>query len=201
MNEFFQIFIKLLILIFKRLKQGIVNPHLFPLLNHGSETLITDEEKKGKYKKEKILEKKEQTNDYKITENQADKIEDETCIDRETFCMENYEKGNYSPRLLSANDINVDTFIVSPEEDYKRLEFKRLQVLGTGSVKPDVEEEFEQKARETVNNIESTATSASSNLDDNEMANNFSNEIPLQNNYLWSDKYRPRKLYCMSERK
>ncbi len=44
----------------------------------------------------------------------------------------------------------MDTFIVSQKEDTRRLTMRREQVLGTGSVRPDDEDEFEKKAREKI---------------------------------------------------
>ena len=111
-------------------------------------------------------------------------------INNDELCMQEYEKGNYSPKLLNQSDLNIDTFIVTADEDFKRLDFKRMQVLGTGSVKPDVEDAFEKKALEKINGLE-TNTAESEDIVSTDVLNG--NEIPVQHRYLWSDKYRPRK--------
>lgn len=43
-----------------------------------------------------------------------------------------YEAGGYSPKLLSPNELEPGTIVVTEEDDLKRLEFARLQVVGTG---------------------------------------------------------------------
>ncbi len=117
-------------------------------------------------------------------------IEEFDEINNDDLCMQAYEKGNYSPKLLNQSDLNIDTFIVTADEDFKRLDFKRMQVLGTGSVKPDVEDAFEKKALEKINGLE-TNTAETEDIVSTDVLNG--NEIPVQHRYLWSDKYRPRK--------
>ncbi len=92
--------------------------------------------------------------------------------------------------MLEQSDLNIDTFVVTAEDDLKRLEFKRMQVLGTGSVKPDVEEEFEKKARANMDGLETNTAVAEDIVSTSDLSGN---EIPVQHRYLWSDKYRPRK--------
>lgn len=43
-----------------------------------------------------------------------------------------YEAGGYSPKLLSPDEVEPGTIVVTEEDDNKRLEFARMQVLGTG---------------------------------------------------------------------
>lgn len=47
-------------------------------------------------------------------------------------CFSAYEAGGYSPKLLSPDELEPGTIVVSEEDDNKRLEFARMQVLGTG---------------------------------------------------------------------
>lgn len=121
---------------------------------------------------------------------ESEELEDEDKYNDDDLYIHAYEKGNYSPKLLNQSDLSIDTFIVTPEEDLKRLDFKRMQVLGTGSVKPDVEDEFEKKAREKMDGLE-TNTAETEDIATTDDLNG--NEIPVQHRYLWSDKYRPRK--------
>ena len=64
-----------------------------------------------------------------------------------------YEAGKYSPRLLEPSELAFDTFVITADEDEKRLATRRAQVLGTGALKPSVEDAFEAKARETMGGI------------------------------------------------
>ncbi|KAK3610182.1 hypothetical protein CHS0354_038818 [Potamilus streckersoni] len=89
-----------------------------------------------------------------------------------------YKAGNYSPKLLQPEDLNIDDVVYDVEDDMKKLELAREQVRYTGQVKLDAETEFEKKAREGMNDDEAQ----------------FSVEFQLEHNsFLWSDKYRPRK--------
>ncbi|KAJ8924137.1 hypothetical protein NQ315_006921, partial [Exocentrus adspersus] len=93
-----------------------------------------------------------------------------------------YQTGGYSPKFLAAEDIEPGTIVVSEEDDLKRLEFARLQVLNNGKKVENVitkEELLLQKE-------------ARKGMDADEAQ--FSVEQALDSQvYLWSDKYRPRK--------
>ncbi|ENN71807.1 cactin [Dendroctonus ponderosae] len=97
-------------------------------------------------------------------------------------CFAAYQAGDYSPKLLSADQIEPGTIVVSEEDETKRLEFARLQVLDKGKKVENVitkEELLLQKE-------------ACKGMDDDEAQ--FSVEQALDSQmYLWSDKYRPRK--------
>lgn len=43
-----------------------------------------------------------------------------------------YEAGGYSPKFLSPDEVEPGTIVVTEEDDLKRLEFARIQVVGTG---------------------------------------------------------------------
>lgn len=43
-----------------------------------------------------------------------------------------YEAGGYSPKLLKPEDVEPGTIVVTEEDDNKRLQFARMQVMGTG---------------------------------------------------------------------
>ena len=45
-----------------------------------------------------------------------------------------YEAGSYSPQLIRMFDLPPDTIIFDPEDDMKRLEFTRHQIIVTGQL-------------------------------------------------------------------
>jgi hypothetical protein len=97
--------------------------------------------------------------------------------------------------LINQDDLPADTFILTQKEDSKRIYVRRNQVLGTGSVKPDEEEEFEKKAREKIA-IGEEELSEEEDLSKKTRAPKESStqEVQLEmQSYSWSDKYRPRK--------
>ena len=47
-------------------------------------------------------------------------------------CFDAYEQGGYSPKLLTSEQVEPGTIVVNETDDLKRLEFVRIQVLGTG---------------------------------------------------------------------
>ena len=77
---------------------------------------------------------------------------------------------------------------------------RRNQVLGTGSVKPDEEEEFEKKAREKIaigeeelsEDEDNEPKTASASAKSEKEASTQEVQLEMQS-YSWSDKYRPRK--------
>lgn len=89
-----------------------------------------------------------------------------------------YEAGSYSPRLIRASDLPPDTIVFDAADDIKRLEFARHQILVTGQLQKDEEEELIRRAQVGMNAEECQ----------------FSVEFPVKQEALvWSDKYRPRK--------
>jgi hypothetical protein len=137
-------------------------------------------------------------------------LEDSNIVDQITISINEYESGNYSPVLINIDDLPFDTFIITQEEDNQRLELKRSQILGAGYIKPDVEDEFEKKAKNISlfdqlegNDGETKTTASSSGAASNETEGSSKNqeshgesntqEVSLEHQYFWSDKYRPRK--------
>lgn len=47
-------------------------------------------------------------------------------------CFGAYQAGGYSPKFLNAEDIEPGTIVVTEEDDTKRLEFARMQVVDSG---------------------------------------------------------------------
>lgn len=111
--------------------------------------------------------------------------------------INDYETGNYSPVLIRGDDLPADTLIITQEEYDQQLVLKRNQVLGTGALKPDAEDEFEAKARENIGideeNNEPMTSKASANDKSEPKDPNAAQEVNVEHYYVWSDKYRPRK--------
>lgn len=69
-------------------------------------------------------------------------------------------------------------------------------MLGTGAIRPDVEDEFEARARENMGDfpVESKdAVGSSDKSSEPSSSSGGAQEITLDHHYNWSDKYRPRK--------
>ena len=138
-----------------------------------------------------------ETKETQEEENEADQV------DLISAAMNEYQLGNFSPILMSPDDLPFDAFVVSQEEDFKNLELKRRQVMGVAN--PDVEDEFEMKAREKIgigaeeeeaevtSKAGATAASASAASAGNEPNKSNTQEVAIDHHYSWSDKYRPRK--------
>jgi len=101
--------------------------------------------------------------------------------DLEFKCLNDYESGRYSPILQQLNelDLEMQKRCIDENDDRERLFQQRQSVMKSGSVKPDVEDAFEVFARNlgTLN-------------PDDDLINT---SVPIDMQYLWSDKYRPRK--------
>ncbi|CAH1169514.1 unnamed protein product [Phaedon cochleariae] len=108
--------------------------------------------------------------------------EDETAQDMLNEYFNAYQTGGYSPKFLSADKLEPGTIVVTEEDDLKRLEFARLQIVGSGKKVENVitkeEIQLQKEARKGMSGDEAQ----------------FSVEHCLSDHvYLWSDKYRPRK--------
>ncbi|XP_055335119.1 LOW QUALITY PROTEIN: splicing factor Cactin-like [Paramacrobiotus metropolitanus] len=91
-----------------------------------------------------------------------------------------YDTGQYSPRLIPFDDVDVGMHLIEPEEDKKKLQLAREQVLKTGSAAIVTTEDhvFEREARKGMGEDEAQ----------------FSVEAEVDKPfYVWSEKYRPRK--------
>lgn len=88
----------------------------------------------------------------------------------------------YSPKYMQQADLEPGTIVILEEEDNQRLVFAREQVLKTGRKVQNVLTAEEQAMHRE----------AAKNMDADEAQ--FSVEASLEDQeYLWSDKYRPRK--------
>lgn len=95
--------------------------------------------------------------------------------------LNEFETGGYNPRLLQPDALEPGTLLTNPNDDAKRLEFARRQLIGTGSVQSALTTEERAFEREAIKGMS----------DDEAL---FNVEAALdQKTYLWSDKYRPRK--------
>lgn len=109
-------------------------------------------------------------------------------VDQISASMSEYQMGNYSPILMSSEDLPFDAYIQTQEEDLKILELKRKKIMGIAN--PDLEEEFEKKAREKIY-IGADLEEPDTTKPDESKSN--TQEVALEHHYSWSDKYRPRK--------
>lgn len=53
-------------------------------------------------------------------------------VNAEDQCYNDYDAGNYSPKLIHAGDLEADALVYDPTEDMKRLQYARRGVLRTG---------------------------------------------------------------------
>ncbi|CAF1523282.1 unnamed protein product [Adineta steineri] len=99
----------------------------------------------------------------------------------EIKCFYEYEQSRYSPILVNVNDLDLEIQKRCTDEtdDWEKLKQQRESVIKSGSVKPDVEDAFEAYAR-------SMGSLTTDDADVNTV-------VPMDVQYLWSDKYRPRK--------
>lgn len=92
-----------------------------------------------------------------------------------------YEHGGYSPKMISQDQIEPGIFVIGEEEDNARLHLARSQVLNVGQKVENVwtaeEKALQHEAKKGMAADEAT----------------FAVETPVDQVYLWSDKYRPRK--------
>ncbi|CAL8088307.1 unnamed protein product [Orchesella dallaii] len=92
-----------------------------------------------------------------------------------------YDQGGYSPKMIYQDEIEPGIFVIGEEEDNARLDLARAQVLNVGQKVENVWT-AEEKALQH---------EAKKGMTDDEAL--FSVESPVDQVYLWSDKYRPRK--------
>ena len=114
------------------------------------------------------------------TEEDEDEEDDDTkeVIDE---CIVKYDLGSYSPSLITQDEIEPGIFVIGEDEDNARLDLARSQVLNVGAKVESVwtaeEKALQQEAKKGMGNDEAS----------------FGVETPVDQLYLWSDKYRPRK--------
>ncbi|XP_054164325.1 splicing factor Cactin-like [Oppia nitens] len=102
-------------------------------------------------------------------------------------CVEVYQFGQYSPKMLSMSDVESNALIIEVKDDIKHLEQQRREVLRNEMIetqrKPvlsSAEQEFEREARK--------------GMTDDEAVFSVEEQIKqIEKQYSWSDKYRPRK--------
>lgn len=124
----------------------------------------------------------------------ANEKEETLELDQLTLAVHEYESGRYSPILMLSQDLPVDTFMLTQEEYNSQLALKRAQVLGTGALKPDVEDEFEARARENMGDLPETEVGqGGADGGAKQASGGGAQEVNIEQFYNWSDKYRPRK--------
>ncbi|KAF2358589.1 Cactin central domain [Trinorchestia longiramus] len=114
-------------------------------------------------------------------------LRDGECDELVASALAAYSHGRFSPKLIKADNLEVGTDILEEEEDDQRLEWQRTTVL------KEVREGQCNKQREELTQEERRLQKeAQKNMTADEVQ--FSVETKLDpQQYLWSDKYRPRK--------
>lgn len=116
-------------------------------------------------------------------ENENDGTENEkVASDMLNECFDLYESGNYSPKLLSTDELEPGTLVITEEDDLNRLDYARVQVKGSGQKLDVITKEEQMMQRE-----------ARKGMGDDEAQFSVEAAIDGSQVYLWSDKYRPRK--------
>jgi len=130
-----------------------------------------------------VVQPKESPRSEKQEQHSGDEDENEMEAEEEKEMEEidEYESGRYSPPLFTQHDLDIDIQkkITDETDDTEKMRRQRESVLNSGSVKPDVEDAFEKFARD-MGHLNSDDAS-------------INGVVPLDIQYLWSDKYRPRK--------
>lgn len=161
---------------------------LSQLKAHMARARLQDRHKENLHRKLQVL-KAEQAVSAPSTSNvkseESDKslsdVEDDNFVSPLEECFKAYETGGYSPKYLSADDIELGTIVFAEEDDLKRLEFARQQLT-----------DKDQKAYTFSKEDKLLQIEARKGMGEDEAQ--FSVEASLDNQvYLWSDKYRPRK--------
>lgn len=123
----------------------------------------------------------EKSRDSVLSKDLESDMKEDVGEDAITDCLSKYLIGSYSPKLIFQDEIEPGIFVIGEDEDNVRLDLARRQVLSAGAKVENVwtaeEKALQQEAKKGMTNDEAT----------------FSVEAPLEQIYLWSDKYRPRK--------
>lgn len=112
-----------------------------------------------------------------------DELNEANEVDLMMLAIKEYEHGNYSPILLRDSDLADGAFVLTQEEDNKRIELKRNKILH-GETKTE-QEEFEAKLRQNLTDSYGDESAAN--------GEQKAAEVAIEHHYMWSDKYRPRK--------
>ncbi len=120
-----------------------------------------------------------------IPNNQLDSFNNDQEIDSfedlEEKSIRQYEQGRYSPVSININylDLEIQKLCTDETDDWNKLIQQRESLMKSGSVKPDVKDAFEVF----------TQSMGSLTCDDSAI----NTVVPMDVQYLWSEKYRPRK--------
>ena len=132
--------------------------------------------------KRKLRQIKQENNDnHRFDSSINDFTEIESSGDLEIRCQRDYERACFSPVLIQLNDLNLEDQkqCIDEIDDREKLNQQRQSVIKSGSIKPNVEDVFESFIR-NMDNLTSDDLS-------------INTVVPVDVQYLWSDKYRPRK--------
>ncbi|CAG0898222.1 unnamed protein product, partial [Cyprideis torosa] len=106
--------------------------------------------------------------------------------------LKEYVSGSYSPKCVRPEELEPGTILIDPDEDFKRLEYARGEVLKKGKKIEVRVPRVSFSASVVTAEEKALAAEARKGMTDEEAQ--FSVEQDLGDAaYLWSDKYRPRK--------
>jgi len=160
-------------------EQGVEGGGVLALAAGGAEVATPSKEEtpeteggKGETSKDEESEKPEEPDDEEVVLSMED---------LEEAAYNDYEAGSYTPPRINDPDkmLELQAYVITEEDDQKKLEMARGKMRATGSGRLDsTEDTLMKKAMEGMN-------------DDDW---NFGSEMSVDNKtYMWSDKYRPRK--------
>ncbi|CAF3016578.1 unnamed protein product, partial [Rotaria sp. Silwood2] len=168
---------------------------LYPLQAHMTRARLRDQQgifhaPTSVSSKSSSTSKKKDNENNNNNNNQSNSLNDnefESNEDLENKCLREYEKGCYLPRLVDINDLDLKNQKCCIDEtvDWEKLKQQRESVIKSCSVKPDVEDAFEAFVR-----------SMGSLTADDSLINTV---LPMDVQYLWLDKYRPRKPHVFNK--
>lgn len=142
----------------------------------------------GEAQSEMLDEIKKELNDSQDESSQesltdkTEKTEEQTIQDILEQCFQLYEDGNYSPKYLSKDELDLEIMVLTEEKDEEKL--NRLRSI---QINEETDDDNPYSKEELLMHKE-----ARKGMNDDEAE--FSVETKLDSQvYLWSDKYRPRK--------
>lgn len=167
--------------------------------------LTSNHKKNLSRQKDKILEKpdpKEEENPENhpkiedLSVNDGGNVDDEEAeedemVSPQNWCITEYEKGSYSPKMYRKSQLDPGTVCVEFEREYEFLAHQRNQVRKASTL--------DEAKMVTMTSEERAFMSVASKGMDNQEESTFSCEATIKGSddraltYTWADKYQPRK--------
>ncbi|KAJ8973811.1 hypothetical protein NQ317_014514 [Molorchus minor] len=130
---------------------------LSQLKAHMARARLRDRHQESLRRKLQVLKAEQAVTTFQVSENQSNTLEDsathsptpgtshkdeptsenerneeDTANEMLNEYFNAYQVGGYSPKLLTSEDVEPGTIVVTEEDDLKRLEYARMQVVGSG---------------------------------------------------------------------